>query len=112
MKDNEFVTSVINEIVDSNMSRYISVIRGAKSEGLDRHWPTIAKLANGLSDDQRRELADVIRIVLEDTISNFLGILDGTTMLSRFRESFHLVYNSDGHDLNGNLQDIFLANRR
>jgi hypothetical protein len=61
-----------------------------------------------MTDRQQRATSVLINQVTKDTISNLLGILDGVSLLDGFRGHFQLTYES-GHVLNGDLQDIFLA---
>jgi len=49
-----------------------------------------------------------MRQVSIDTVSSIFGVLDGVTLLDQFREDFAVTYDG-GPPLNGDLQDIFLA---
>ena len=72
-------------------------------------WPQIAQLYRSLTEEQRRQFMEGIRQVIVDTLSNMLGILDGSTLLEKHRDDFHLTYGDDPQEINGDLQDLFLS---
>jgi hypothetical protein len=69
----------------------------------------MAELYQSLDEEQRRQFMDGIRQVMVDTLSNIFGILDGSTLLEKHRDYFHLTYGSEPQELNGDLQDFFLS---
>jgi hypothetical protein len=62
-----------------------------------------------MDDEQRTALRAAVEQVMIDTISNIFGILDGSSILEKYREDFVLTYGESRSPLNGELQDYFLA---
>jgi hypothetical protein len=72
-------------------------------------WPDMARLYRSLTEEQRRAFMEAVRQVVVDTMSQILGILDGSSLLAKHRDDFHLTYGDHQNELNGDLQDYFLS---
>jgi len=104
MTSEQFVSCIRKELLEMNLSMYMAEMDG--SGGV--HWPRLKAFYTRLDDISRQDLSFAIRQVMVDTISNLLGILDGSSLLNEYRDEFHLRYDGDSKDLNGQLQDLFL----
>jgi hypothetical protein len=111
MTTQEFVSCLRREVLEANLRTYRNSLESSLSgaEVRDAYWRQTTELYRSLSEEDRRRLIAVIRQVVVDTLSNVLGILDGSTLLEKHRDYFHLTYGDQPHELNGELQDLFLA---
>lgn len=105
-----FVTQVRSAIIADNMAIYKSLFTStAVSEATDPYWKRALTLFGTLNEADRAVLFEVIRQTMVDTVSNVLGVLDGSSTLGTSRENFVLTTKTDVTKLNGDLQDLFLA---
>ena len=111
MNPQEFISCIRREVLDANLAMYKQGFEHSASitTKQDSRWPRMATLYQSLTEQQQVQLMEAIRQVMEDTLSNVLGILDGSTLLENHRGSFHLTYDDKPEELNGELQDIFLS---
>lgn len=111
MTPQEFVSCIRREVLEQNLALYRQHLERPVSTttGPDTHWPQMAKLYQSLTEEQRRLFLEGVRQVMVDTLSNALGILDGSTLLEKHRDYFHLTYGDDPQEINGELQDLFLS---
>jgi hypothetical protein len=110
MTPQQFVSNIRSEVLEQNWATYQSVLSEESLSGsVSQYWPQMAKFSLSLNQEQRKQFEMAIRQVMVDTISNILGILDGTSILEHYRGDFNLTYNDDKKQLNGDLQTFFLA---
>ncbi len=110
MTPENFVTQVRSAIIADNMAIYKSLFTStAVSEATDPYWKRALTLFGTLNEADRAVLFEVIRQTMVDTVSNVLGVLDGSSTLGTSRENFVLTTKTDVTKLNGDLQDLFLA---
>src|SRR5947207_10125305 len=111
MNPQEFVSCVRREIMEANLTMYRQELERSVSTKTvrDSHWPQMAALYQSLTEEQRRQFVEGIRQVMVDTLSNVLGVLDGSTLLEKHRDYFHLSYGDDPQKINAELQDLFLS---
>jgi hypothetical protein len=110
MTPQQFISCIRTEILQQNFAIYQSMysennLSGPKSQ----YWKQMAAFYASLNEGQRKQFEIAARQIMVDTISNMLGVLDGTSILEKYRDEFHLTYNGDENQINGNLQDYFLA---
>ena len=114
MPPEEFVSSIYKKVVTDGIVHYDEILsRGTNSIDPKRirnwDWHYILKAYETMNDGQRAALKLMARQATVDTISYILGIIDGPVILPKFREDFVLTYGDPPVQLNGDLQDIFLA---
>jgi hypothetical protein len=110
MTPQHFISSIRSEVLEQNWADYQSALREESVSGsTSQYWPKMAKFNLSLNQEQRKQFEMTIRQVMVDTISNILGILDGTSILEHYRGDFNLTYSDDKKQLNGDLQTFFLA---
>jgi hypothetical protein len=111
MTPQDFVSCVRREVLEANLALYRQNLGRSVQSSAEPHtfWPKMTELYQSLTEEQRRQFVEGIRQVMVDTLSNVLGILDGSTLLEHHRGYFHLTYGDEPHELNGELQDLFLS---
>lgn len=111
MTPQEFVLCIRREVLEQNLVAYRQNLERPAliTTGRDTQWPRMAELYQSLTEEQRRQFVEGVRQVMVDTLSNVLGILDGSTLLEKHRDYFHLTYGDDPQAINGELQDLFLS---
>jgi putative transposase len=108
MNPETFVARVRSTIVDQNVAAYKELFQSTAPEtAKDSHWRRALTLYTALSEPERAVLFEIMRQTTIDSVSNVLGILDGTSMIGESQEAFVLT-TSDNQKINGNLQDLFL----
>ncbi len=111
MTPQEFVSCIRREVLEESLKMYRQSLERSASTptGRDTYWPEMTEFYQSLNEEQRPQFMDGIRQVLVDTLSNVFGILDGSTLLEKHRDYFHLTYGDEPQELNGELQDLFLS---
>ena len=111
MTADEFVSCIRREILEANLATYRDTLERSLSEPgfTDDYWRRAGELYRSLNDEQRRQLLGIMRQVSLDTLSSILGVLDGSALLEKHRDYFHLRYGDEPQELNGELQDLFLS---
>lgn len=103
-----FVKSIYNSIVKENVEierrLFETTIVGPRT---DEYWRAAIGLYNSLDEENRSVLMRIIEQTMVDTISNMLGIIDGSSTLKDCSVELKLLM--DGNDAEGELQDSFLA---
>jgi hypothetical protein len=107
MSPAELVQALLQEVVEGNTREYSKMLSTSASTARDPTWKQILTARESMDPAQRGALDVLVKQVVVDTVSTILGILDGPTVLPRFRGPFTLTYES-GAKLNGDLQDLFL----
>ncbi|SFB38103.1 transposase [Clostridium frigidicarnis] len=72
----------------------------------EEYLKQVLELYNDASQDKKDALVDFIELIMIDTISNMLGIIDGSSTLSGCDAESKLYL--DGIDTDNELQDLFL----
>lgn len=108
MTPKDFVDGLYATIVEEISEIYRNLFVNTEIEGSsDPYWKNSLAFFNALSVDQREVFLNVVRQVIVDTTSNVLGIIDGANGLPNYNGEFKLF--SDGNELSGDLQNIFLT---
>lgn len=109
MTPQDFVGCVRREVIEQNLRTYEDLLATPVDHIRDEQWRRIATNYVSMNEEQRTAVLVLTRKAMIDTASNILGILDGTSLLENYREAFALTYGAAGRQLNGDLQDYFLA---
>jgi len=109
MSPKDFVEALYDEVVNRPAAEYFTELdQCTQSDIKDDYGKSVWKLWSELTDEQRAVVRSIVRQVAIDTVSHMLGIIDGPTLLNKYRGEFCLTYDG-GPPLNGDLQDLFLA---
>lgn len=102
-----FIRSIYKTIVEENKELYKNLFNNTTiDEASDEYWKQSLSLYNNLSQQNKDVLINIIKQTMIDTISNILGIIDGTSTLNECDIEPKLFLNNN--DTNGELQDLFL----
>lgn len=106
MNDREFVRVIRRDVIEENLKYYTGLMESNRSTsgGLD----DLTILYRVLPLEMREILVRVVKRIEVDTVSNVLGILDGSSARPDYRGDFSLRY-EDGQNMTGDLQDTFLS---
>jgi hypothetical protein len=96
-------------VVEAGVAQYDRDLRTPFSDDVtDPTWRELLPFVQSLPADQRYVLLAFARLVATDTVSEVLGILDGSSGLPGAPDEFRLLYGKDPEPLTGSLQDSFL----
>ncbi len=109
MDARDFVTAMQEEVLNDSVEMYKKFLRLPTQE-LSPMWRAIAATYAQMDDEHQAAFDAMIRQIIIDTLSNVFGIIDGPTLLRKYRDNFYLEYGPERVRLNGDLQDIFLEN--
>ena len=104
-----FIQQLRAEVLEQNLRLYDEILKVPLSTVTDPQWRRIRSAYDRLDPEQRDAVRVFVRQAVSGTLSNLLGILDGSSLLSGFREYFSLQYGFRKEKLNGSLQDEFLS---
>lgn len=107
----KFIKGIKESVIDSNFLIYQNIFKNTdKLKVTDDYWIKALAFFDSLNTEQKSALFNVIHQVQVDTVSNFLSVLDNISVLPDQLEDFALMLPNSTKPLNGDLQDIFLAN--
>jgi hypothetical protein len=96
-----------NEIINENLEIYKRLFTDdSPSEIRDPYFIKAVNFFNTLSDDHKQIFFSILRQVMIDSISNVLGVIDGSSNLSECDGNFSLLYEGKSFE---DLQDYFLS---
>lgn len=102
-----FIKSLYKTIVQEGKGEYKSLLDNTRvGDATDKYWISALQLYDNLTEENREKLMVVIELVIIDTISSMLGIIDGSSTLSECNAEPKLYLNDI--DTDGELQDLFL----
>jgi hypothetical protein len=102
-----FIKSIYKSIVEGNGNLYKNLFDNTDiDKASDEYWKKSLKLYNSLSEENKEILITIIQQTMIDTISNMLGIIDGSSTLIGCDAEPKLYLNDA--DTDGELQDLFL----
>lgn len=107
MSPEKFVKDIREQIIDRGILNYKKTFEST-DKSPDETWQFILSLYHSLSLNEREDLLNFIRLVMVNSTSHFLGIVDGASYLNENRDEVNLTDKSSGEKLNNFLQDIFL----
>lgn len=109
MKPKEFVEGIRESVIDSNLQIYKNLFQNTElGQAKDPYWIKALSFFKTLNNEQREIFFSILRQLEVDTVSNILGILDGTSFFNKQIEDFELTTSANIEKINGELQDIFL----
>lgn len=102
-----FVKSLYESVVKENLQLYKNLYETTNvTPKTDNYWKEAIGFYNSLSDENKDILMTIIEQTMIDTISNMLGIIDGSSTLKGCSLEPKLLL--DSIDTEGELQDSFL----
>lgn len=108
MKNDESVINAIyQELFVDNVNMYKE--RLSKKSHIDSSLDVFAKtkpIYSNLSDDDKKAMINLMRIIIADTASVIFGTIDGSHMPDNIDGDFELIYKNE--PIHGDLQDYFL----
>lgn len=104
-----FASSIYINVIKENMAVYKEIFMTTpREEVTDEHWKGSLSLFDALSESQKEILFSIIKQTAIDTVSNILGILDGSTPMQEFEDDLTLLYGTKAEKINDDLQSLFL----
>ena len=107
MTSEKFIQDITEEIVNQGLNDYKNMF-GSTTQSPDKYWQLALKTYNQLPEKEKEVFIGFVRLIMVNTVSHFLGILDGTSYLNKERDRLILLDKSSKEKLNDFLQDIFL----
>ena len=104
----ELVAALRAEVITSNQRDYQKWFLTDPASARSPYWQRALALFATLEEDKREVFFEVLRQVRVDTVSNLLGIIDGSSYLAESAPQLELR-EVGGTKLSGDLQDYFLA---
>ena len=102
-----FVKSLYESIVQENLQLYKDLYETTNvTSKTDEYWKKSIGLYDNLTDENKDTLMKIIEQTIIDTISNMLGVIDGSSTLNDCSLEPKLLL--DSTDTEGELQDLFL----
>lgn len=102
-----FVKSLYKSIIKKNLQIYKDLYETTTvTSKTDDYWKKAIAFYNGLTDENKDTLTKMIEQTMIDTISNMLGVIDGSSTLDDCSIEPKFLLNSI--DTEGELQDSFL----
>jgi hypothetical protein len=103
----EFVKSLYKSIIEENIELSKGLFETANVTNVtDDYWREALGLYNSLDKEQKEILFKIIEQTMIDTVSNTLGVIDGSSTLINSTIEPKLLL--DSTDTEGELQDCFL----
>jgi hemerythrin superfamily protein len=108
MNNDELVELFYKHLIDESLNDYKEIyLKTETAKVKDPYYKEAIPFFQGLSNDHQQLLLKIIKQTQIDTVSYFLGILDGTSTLDSNIE-FDFTLKNQTTKLNGDLQDYFL----
>lgn len=102
-----FVKSLYESIVNENLQLYKDLYETTiVTSKTDDYWKRAIGFYDSLTDENKDILMNIIEQTMIDTISNMLGVIDGSSTLNNCSLEPKLLL--DSIDTEGELQDLFL----
>lgn len=102
-----FVKSLYESIVEENLEIYREMYETTIIDSkTDEYWKKVIEFYNNLEDEKKDVLMKIVEQTMIDTISNMLGVIDGSSTLTGCSLEPRLLL--DSVDTEGELQDAFL----
>ena len=105
MSDKLFVEAVFSELYGKNFSQYKDSLTKPVNGDKDSYARARNALAS-LSEAQKLDVVNFLKVVMADSASVILGTLDGVHFPDNLEGEF--VLSVDGNEIQGDLQDIFI----
>lgn len=109
MNQQTFAEGLYKNIISGNLNVYQDLFNNTKVEqATDFYWKKALKLYLNLSPEDKTVFFKILKQVEIDTVSNVLGVLDGSTSLEGIDGELVLMSEDGNKKINGELQDLFL----
>lgn len=109
MNAESFAKQIRKSIIEDNLAIYRDLFASTSPDGAsDPYWKRSLALYGNLTEEEKAVLFEIIRQVMSDTVSNFMGVLDGVSTLEGADDELVLSTREGGEEISGNLQDLFL----
>lgn len=109
MEAEKFVKSLREVVINENLIEYEKILSSDLSEVTDLTWQPIVAKYQSFTETEKESFLNFIRLIEVNTLSNVLGIIDGSSYLDENGEEFELRCTSDDEVISGDLQDYFLG---
>ncbi len=107
MSPEHFVLAIQNAVVRDNLAVYSELFRSTPIEkAVDPHWVRALTLFNGLDEENKHVLIEIICHTMVDTTANLLAIVDNCCPVPGIEGDVALFV--DGERMGGDLQELFL----
>ena len=108
MTPKKMALSLLNSVVHENCIIYRDLFNNTKITNVSNvYWQNAISLYESLDNNQKEVFFSIIRQTAIDTVSNVLGVIDGSTYLEEMDGELNLL-SGTGVKLNGELQGFFL----
>ncbi|MCA1066119.1 transposase (plasmid) [Rossellomorea sp. AcN35-11] len=102
----KLVEAIYQSIVKENLVLYKHTYESTKvNSSTDEHWKSAITLFDNLNPVDKEVMLRIVEQTMIDTISNVLGLIDGSSTLEGEVLDFKVLLNEGAE---GGLQDIFL----
>ena len=109
MEPRKFIGEIRERLIVDALQSYVELFTNTQiSEASDPHWVEALNFFQALDEKKRNLFFSILRQISVDTVSEFLSILDGLTLLNGQNNEFVLTEKGDEKIINGDLQDLFL----
>ena len=105
--EDRLVEALFKSVVEENIEISEQLLENTVvTDKTDEYWKNSIKLYKSLSPVDRKMLLQIVKQTMVDSISNILGIIDGSSTIENFEDDFNLKYSDI--TLESDLQDKFL----
>ncbi|MFK3725267.1 hypothetical protein ACI2KE_15675 [Pseudomonas monteilii] len=106
MKDRDFVNAIYFELFKENFAYYKERLALPSNEN-DDPYNLARKAMASLSESQKMDIINFLKVVITDSVSVLLGTIDGVHFPDELDGDF--VLSVGGEEIQGDLQDIFIG---
>ncbi len=109
MTTDAFIDGLVKSVIDDNMAYYRETFEKhsiSQNSELIPEWSGAVEVYKSLDNEKRAALEAFIQLVMNDTVSSLLSLIDGNSMLEG--QSNPLELKLGRKKISGELQDLFL----
>lgn len=104
---NELIKVIYNSVLVENIEIYRDLFENSKIEiRTTEYWKSTLELYEKLSSADKQIFLRIVEQTVVDTISNMLGVIDGSSTLTGFQHEIGLTVGNQF--IQSDLQDVFL----
>lgn len=104
-----FIKKICRDIIADSLEVYKDLFDNTKLESAtDPYWQRVLPFYSRLSESEKELFLQVIRQIMVDTVSDFLGTIDGADVSDGSEEEVSLLLARSHVKISGGLQEIFL----
>lgn len=109
MEPSKFTSEIHERLIVDALQTYVELFTNTQISGAtDPYWIEALQFFQTLDEKKQKLFFSILRQISVDTVSEFLSILDGLTLLNGQNSEFVLKEKEDEKIINGDLQDLFL----